>query len=299
MPWLIRQAALAIFLVSAVVSVVPSASAGEGEQKLFELNDGSYIAGEVIDETDTAYLVRMASGDTVRIAYDEIKRVQVLSEDGADDAPDGPGSAAQVEENETDEFTRYRTPERFRLPAENIDNATKYVKKATPAIMGWGMNGAGALFSIVGVAVASDDSRFWWTHVVAICFYGIGWTALEIKASVAHSAYRALGMTDDSQGATYAGNVLSGAGFLFGLAAAIVHGAGGGIYTVPVVVASVSLMITASIFFEADRAKYVYKTNNIIETAEVADSRPLIRIAPMAYVSPESGAVHLGVAGVF
>ena len=60
-----------------------------GTTKVIELKDGSAIVGEVIDEGDTGYLIKKRDGTTVRVKYDDIEEVSVLSDDGG-----GSGSAA-------------------------------------------------------------------------------------------------------------------------------------------------------------------------------------------------------------
>jgi len=65
-------------LLGFVLLLLPAPAFGDVERKAYELKDGSVVVGEVIDEGDTAYLVRTTDGETVRIAYDQIERVTTL-----------------------------------------------------------------------------------------------------------------------------------------------------------------------------------------------------------------------------
>jgi hypothetical protein len=67
-----------ITFVAAVLLLLPSLAHADGELKVYELKDGSVIVGEVIDEGETAYLVKTPDGENVRVAYDQVERVTVL-----------------------------------------------------------------------------------------------------------------------------------------------------------------------------------------------------------------------------
>ncbi len=76
-----------VFGLACVVWVLAAwgpAWADDAPQKLLHLTDGSFVAGQVVDESETAYLVRLANGDAVRVPYDDIINVQVLSGYGAE-----------------------------------------------------------------------------------------------------------------------------------------------------------------------------------------------------------------------
>ena len=72
-----------------VLALAWSSTVLAGTTKVIELKDGSAIVGEVIDEGDSGYLVRKRDGTTVRVKYDDIENVSVLTDDGGGGGVDG------------------------------------------------------------------------------------------------------------------------------------------------------------------------------------------------------------------
>jgi len=68
-PW---RVAISAGLVVALLALTASA---DKPQKRFLMKDGTIVAGVVIDEGETHYLVKTAEGDTVRVPYAEIDDV--------------------------------------------------------------------------------------------------------------------------------------------------------------------------------------------------------------------------------
>ncbi len=57
------------------------------ERKTYELNNGSVVTGVVIDEGNSGYLIRTPDGETVRVAYTDIKQVTPLGGTAVQAAP--------------------------------------------------------------------------------------------------------------------------------------------------------------------------------------------------------------------
>lgn len=76
----LNQVTVCVFIVAAMVLATDASAEAK---KAFELNDGSSVIGEVIDELATGYLVRTDDGQTVRVLYDDVKAVYVLGGESA------------------------------------------------------------------------------------------------------------------------------------------------------------------------------------------------------------------------
>ncbi len=187
------------------------------------------------------------------------------------------------------------------IPAEDLAEAVRIAKGSHSSYFGWAMTPAGVLFSVLGIAVAADDSSFGWTHLAASLAYRLGVSGFEIQSGSAHAAYRALGMTDDGMGGYWAGSICSWSGVVTAVAAGVVHFAAGGYMALPLVISSVSLVLSGAVILEADRARYQHKTFNISDNTAVTAQRPSrsrVRIVPVPHVSVDSGTVGFGVVGV-
>jgi hypothetical protein len=82
------------FLVAMTVLVALSilSSAIAGDVKRIALTNGEVVVGEIIDEGETAYLVRIDGGDVVRVPYAQIDSVSLVN---SDKAPTTVGSIAK------------------------------------------------------------------------------------------------------------------------------------------------------------------------------------------------------------
>ncbi len=98
---LIRWFLFALF----VGMLLPVGSAhAEEDRKSFELKNGHVLVGVVIDEGDSAYLVRTPDGETVRVAYDSIEKVTTLGGSAESSKPDE--SSRDREESRREESRR-------------------------------------------------------------------------------------------------------------------------------------------------------------------------------------------------
>ena len=79
------EARLICLVVALSVAVATDAGASD-DTKVFQLNNGTAVIGVVVDESDTAYIVRTTDGETKRIEYGsiaEVYRVEDASSSGA------------------------------------------------------------------------------------------------------------------------------------------------------------------------------------------------------------------------
>ncbi len=63
------------------LSILSSAIAGD--VKHISLTNGEVVEGEIIDEGETAYLIRIEGGEVVRVPYAQIDSVSLVNSDGA------------------------------------------------------------------------------------------------------------------------------------------------------------------------------------------------------------------------
>ncbi len=106
---LIRWFLFALF----VGMLLPVGSAhAEEDRKSFELKNGHVLVGVVIDEGDSAYLVRTPDGETVRVAYDSIEKVTTLGGSAESSKPDE--SSRDREESRREESRREEEAEERR-----------------------------------------------------------------------------------------------------------------------------------------------------------------------------------------
>ena len=104
-----------IMVLVALLAVATPVSADEA-RKVYELTDGGVVVGEIVAETDTAYLIRTTDGETVRVAYGDIERVTALGgETGRADGEE-PGDADEESRPAPDTESESGPPSTAALP---------------------------------------------------------------------------------------------------------------------------------------------------------------------------------------
>jgi len=60
----------------------------------FQLSDGSILIGQIVNETDEAYLIKLTSGEVRRVAYSQIKRGTIIDEPNSSAKPSTDSASA-------------------------------------------------------------------------------------------------------------------------------------------------------------------------------------------------------------
>jgi hypothetical protein len=92
--------------------------------KVFELTDGSSVVGEVLDEGDTGYVVRKADGEVVRIKYQDLVQVRVVSVAGTDSSAPiekTPGAAEEGSERQPPPYQLLKWAPAFSIEGSSFD----------------------------------------------------------------------------------------------------------------------------------------------------------------------------------
>lgn len=178
------------------------AAVAEGVRKVFELDDGSVIVGEVIDEGKLGYLVRTPDGQNVRVLYSDIERTTILgAEPNAKENSLG-SVALSSSENERSDRAGVRT--RF-SEAFSVSGGILF---ATGTTMIWTGIGVGAETNeeLPGVPIVLGGFAQLITSTV---FVGVG----GLYARQAHRLYEPNSRFCEELAATSV--ILHGTGFLF------------------------------------------------------------------------------------
>lgn len=105
------EARLICLVVALSVAVATDAGASD-DTKVFQLNNGTAVIGVVVDESDTAYIVRTTDGETKRIEYGSIAEVYRV-EDASSSGASGRGTNSPLVSDDGFSFSSARDRDKY------------------------------------------------------------------------------------------------------------------------------------------------------------------------------------------
>ena len=128
------------FGLACVLFALSTAAFAVESEKLFELNDGRLVVGEILQEGEDSYLVKTETGSVVRIPFSDIQNVSAI--EGLGSVPEEENHAREEEESRTQEVApkRAKQVKRERTRAVNTNEKKRRAQSLALGALGdsWG-----------------------------------------------------------------------------------------------------------------------------------------------------------------